>query len=261
MNRFVAYLSLGMLTLSFAHAQVTSVNAVGMVKVSVPAENLLFVSLAFNSDSSGLDDVIGDQLTGSNSPLTSDQVIVWNADSQTYESFWKVDGTGTSFDGKWYLDDGEPTPTPAAIQLEPGSGFWIQNKQEEAQDLVLSGEVPDSQEIVPVQSGLNQVGFPYPVALGINDPEFGITQIANGTDSPLTADRLIIWDADNKTYTAVWLVDNTGFAAFDGFWHYDDGQPTPTRADITINPGQGFWFQRKGAGATSWEPSKPYAWP
>jgi len=261
MKRLLPFIALCFAALSFTHAQVTSVNAVGMVKISAKANSLTFVSLPFVVEGTTLDDVVGDQLTGAGNSGSSDKIIVWDPDTSTYQEFWKVDGTDTAFDGKWYKDDGQFPPVAADVDIVTGRGFWVQSRSDDDQDLIISGEVPSTPVQVTIPLGLAQIGLPYPVEMSVNSPNFDINQIANGAGNSGSADRLIIWDKDAQSYVFLWLVDGTGQATFDGYWHYDDGAFPPVRATNTLAPGDGFWFQRRNGAATNWTPAKPYVWP
>jgi len=262
MKRLLPFIALCFAAVSFTHAQVTSVNAVGMVKANVKGGGLTFLTTPFNSTDTSIDSVIGDQLTGGLSAGQSDRIIAWDSDTSAYAAYWKVTGSGDpAFDGKWFIDDGSFPPTPAEINLSPGDGFWVQSRQAEDQDLILSGEVPDAAIQVSIPVGLSQIGFPYPVSISVNDSGFGITSMATGGLSAGQSDRLIFWNPDTQSYTALWLVEGSGDPTFDGFWHIDDGAFPPTQANVTVEPGIGFWYQRRDASPDNWSPVKPYVWP
>ncbi len=254
-------LAIPMLLAATAQAQVNSVNAVGMVKINIPANKLVFVSLPFVTETTTLDSVIGDQLTGAGNSGSSDRITIFNTTTQSYESFWKVEGTNTSFDDKWYKDDGQFPPVAADVSILLGAGFWIESRNGSDQNLIISGEVPSEDSGVDLVEGLKQIGFPYPVAVNINSPEFMLNDIAVGAGNSGSSDRIIIWDIVNQSYTPLWLVEGVGNPTFDGFWHFDDGQFPPTKADIEIGPGVGFWFERRATGNGTWTPTKPYLWP
>ncbi len=236
---------------------VTSVNAVGMVKRTVKANGLTFVGINFEqSGTPTVDAVIGNQLTGGTSTSASDNIIAWDPSTLSYKTFWKVSGTGNpAFDGKWFIAN---TLTPANITLEPGKGFWVLSRRMTPQEITLSGEVPSAPIVVDLVSGLSQIGFPYPVTMTLNDPANGIAAAANGGTSTSASDNIILWDVDSQTYTTYWKVQGTGNPSFDGKWFLAN---TLTLSNASIEPGQGFWFHKKGLTNASWEPPKPYLWP
>ncbi|MCC5851163.1 MAG: hypothetical protein JJU29_23985 [Verrucomicrobia bacterium] len=264
MKRLIPILAAMAMAAPFAltHAEsVTSVNAVGMVRISIAPNQLTFVSLPFVTAGSGLDEVIGNQLTGGGNSGTSDRIIVFNEQTQSYTAYWKVSGTGTSFDGKWHIDDEVFPPNPENANIQTGVGFWVESRNSAAQDLIISGEVPSEVVEITLPEGLKQIGFPYPVELDVNSPNFDINQVATGAGNSGSSDRLIFWNADAQSYVPLWLVDGTGNETFDGFWHYDDETFPPTRAEITVKPGMGFWFERRNSQSIDWGSPKPYPWP
>ncbi len=258
MKKLIITLALALSASIVAQAQAVYSNTVGMVKLSIEKTSLVFVSYPFESDETNLDTIVGDQLTGAGNSGSSDRIIVWSSDSKTYETFWKVDGTGTAYDGKWYKDDGQFPPVAADVTISTGSGFWVQSRSSEDQELVINGNVPAEPVLVSIPEGLAQVGIPYPVEMNVNSTEFDINAIAKGAGNSGSSDRLIFWDKDTQSYIFLWLVEGTGQAQYDGFWHYDDGAFPPTKADIAIKPGTGFWFERRENSDTSWTPELPY---
>jgi hypothetical protein len=256
-----ALIPLMVLALSGAaiHAQesqsVTSVNAVGMVNVEIPASGLAFVGLSFLTSGTTLDAVIGDQLNGGMSPVASDNIFVWDPVQLRYRNFWKAEGLGESLDGRWYITG---TITPADIELQPGSGFWVQNRSSEVQILTLSGEVPSDSINVNIYPNLTQITFPFPVEMDLNDPNFSLTEIATGGQSTGASDTIIVWNQETQSYRTFWLADNLS-PSLDGQWYILN---SITPADVILQPGQGFWVNfRNSTQLQEWVATKPYLWP
>lgn len=251
---------------SLAIAQsVPSKNAVGYVKVNCVANGLSFVGLSFKSmaGGDGLDEVIGDQLTGGLNSGDSDRIIVWDPIAVQYKSFWKVEGAGDpTFDDKWFIDDGAFPPTAADATLIPGNGFWVQSRQGAVQELTLLGEVPA--EMVwtnGIVNGIQQVTFPFSADIGVNNPTNGLAAAATGGLNSGDSDRLIFWDAGTEQYISLWLVAGAGDPTYDGKWFYDDGAFPPNLATDNLEIGNGFWFQRRDLADVEWKPLKPYTYP
>jgi hypothetical protein len=95
----------------------------------VPGWNLL--SWPILPADTALDAVLGDQLHGTDDPETADRVLVWDGDTQTYESAWYCGGPDCAALGQPYADHwlaGDYSPTD--ITLGPGRGFWYQNRHD-----------------------------------------------------------------------------------------------------------------------------------
>jgi hypothetical protein len=169
-------------------------------------------------------------------------VIAWNAATQEYESFFK-----RSTDEQWWKADRSEL---ADIVLTPGTGFWIVSNQDFAQELVISGGVPTAEYTFTTYDGFNQLGFPYPVALDINDPDFALAAAATGgTSFTRGADQLLVWDAANGEYISFFKSSSTGQ------WHDAISREVAT---YSLNPGQGFWFRKFTTNAAQWVPALPY---
>jgi hypothetical protein len=67
--------------------------------------------------------------TGTDDPQTADQVFYWDAASQSYSSAWFCGGTnceswGPPWANTWLAND----YSPSTITLQPGGGFWYQDR-------------------------------------------------------------------------------------------------------------------------------------
>jgi hypothetical protein len=245
-----------------AAGPVTSVNAVGYAKRTLPPGKLILCSLGFSSMSTNsIDSVFAGQLSGALDSSASDALIKWNPVTQKYENAWKVDGSGLpEYDGKWFIDDGEFPPNPSPMTFSPGEAFWIQSKQVATQEVVFSGEVPNG--VISTNNIVNQMNFvsyPYSAAVGINDPTNGLAACAAGGLDSAVSDALIMWDELAQKYVFMWLVQGSGEIAYDGFWFYDDGEFPPNLATNTLQVCQGLWFRRKAGTGTKWITARPYS--
>jgi hypothetical protein len=253
MKKMILTLALALCASLAAQAQVYS-NTVGMIKIDIPDNGLVFVSFPFEVADYNLQSVVGDQLSGSTSSGSSDRILVWNVNTSKYDTFWKVEGTDTVWDGKWIYDQ-PGQPVEANVNISTGQGFWVQSRSSSQQTLNVNGNVPASPVQISIPLGLTQIGVPYPVSMNVNSPEFDINSIATGSTSSGSSDRLIFWDEDTQTYIRLWLVENTG-TVYDGKWILDE-PGAPQIADFDIIPGVGFWFQRRDL-STNWTPPVPY---
>jgi hypothetical protein len=213
-----------------------------------PGVNL--VSLPLIPSSTAIQDLIGDQLTGASTELYADRIWTWDTDLQDYDYAWLIDGVGPAYDGQWW--DGDPFG-PSGMILEPGTGFWVQSRQGSTQDLALLGAVSAAPEhSVTIVEGIQLIGSAYPVEMTLYEATFA-EDGAYGTTNELYADRVWYWDTDLQDYDYAWLVDGVG-PAYDGKWW--DGDPFG-ETTITLKPGSGYWFQRRGTGSFVWTNPAP----
>ncbi|HSG15233.1 MAG TPA: hypothetical protein VLE70_02775 [Anaerolineae bacterium] len=101
-------------------------NRVGKFSIgAVPGWNLLAWPIL--PAGTTLDEVLGEQLHGASSPSTADHVLSWTAGTQAYDSAWYCVGSACgSWDNHWLAEDFSLTD----IVLEPGHGFWYQNRHD-----------------------------------------------------------------------------------------------------------------------------------
>jgi len=217
-----------MATVSMAQTNVLSQNAVGYVKVTVPANGgLALVRMDFNSiDGSPVtvSTAIGNQLP------QSSVVHIWDAAANQYAS-----PSSVLTRGGWV-----PNPT-----LNRGTGFWLQNASAgpEAQ-VYLMGEVPSALNgggttTVNNIDGVDLIGLPYPVSVAWTSTALSVT-LPQGS-------VLHRWDSVGQSYVSPSSVKTRGG------WI-----PAPGN----IQPGQAFWVDlASNSGLFSWTVVKPYAWP
>jgi hypothetical protein len=109
-----------------------------------------------------------------------------------------------------------------------------------------------------INAGLQMVAYPYPVATNVQ-ALLTTNDGAYANSSPNAADQMIFWTGTN--YLTVFLNDASGpDANLYGKWCYMQGQ-SRVLATNDINPGDGFWYRRRGAGPFNWIEAKPYNWP
>jgi len=235
-------------------ADVPSRNAVGVTKVEVPANKFLLAALPFNDFGGSIQDVFDGQLTGADNPDESDRIYLQSG--VTYDIYWKVEGTGTGWDGKWLSEaDGSHATN---VMLYPGEGFWIENKHGSAQPVAFMGEVPNEGSATNwiSASGFTMLGYPYSAGDYLGSNTTFATSGGYGADNPDEADRLYFYIPATGGYRIYWLVGGTG-TEWDGKWLSEaDG----TLADETFDLGEGAWYQRRAAAGAgfNWVESRPY---
>ena len=193
----------------------------GFVRVELPAGAQTLVSTPFVPFDDSIDAVLSGQLIGSTNENIGDKIFKWDAAKAQYVSATKVDGTGKAeIDGKWFSD--LASRTPSDMTIEPGEGFFIQNRQDFVNVIYLSGEVPleptNSATLLP---SLNLVGYPYSTPIALPDASL------LGSDVLLSGDQLI---------------DPTGELS----------------ATNLLRMGKGYWYRRNSVKARTWDETRPY---
>lgn len=254
---------------SMADTPVRSKNAVGYVRVEIPATNLTIVAAPFDSlNSAGymtLDELVGTHLHGNGDPLLADEIYMW-ADSAYNIAFLNdAQWDDPAIDNKWcYMDNSYPAPcaSNALFNVEPGVALWINNRHD-ATNLYFMGEVPSvSTSVVGVVEGLMMVANPYPVEKTL-DEVIPINSGAYANGDSLLADEVYLW-IDGKYKTAFLNDASWGDDTINNKWCYlgEDLYPVACSSDAAYNlkPGYGFWYHARG-GSFNLNVVKPYDWP
>ena len=186
----------------------------------------------------------------------------WDPDNLWYETAPQLMvRNGDGYDFYYFLNDGldngdgtyspawvDPGATPADIEIDAGTGFWIFDPFNATADYTISGQVPaDSQIERTYPADFNLTANPYPVSFGVEDVIWG------GITGP-------DWDPDNLWYeTAPQLMVRNG-DGYDFYYFLNDGldngdgtyspawvDPGATPVSGTlINGGDAFWFKPTG---------------
>jgi hypothetical protein len=212
---------------------VTSVNAVGMVKITVPANGGLFLA-RYDFITDGQAEVSVTSLLGTEVPVGT-TIYVWDRANQTY--FLPAPRLSQNFLGQksWTRTD---------LNVSLGDAFFIKNASGADEfEVVFSGEVPgegNSNSEITLESVAGFMGFPFPVAVAWTS-----TQLSQSL--PVGA-VLYVWDPLTQAYTLPGPRKSQNFL----------GQILWT-ANPTILPGHGFWIASDVLPSVL-EP-KPYLWP
>jgi hypothetical protein len=238
-----------------AMAQVYT-DPVGFVKVDVVRGGLTMLSVplqaadtALNGDPGCVGDMIKENLTGGTNPAAADNIYVWDAATQKYESYWLLDlPAGGTYDLHWMLGG-----VPTDHVLNAGDALWIERKTagDPAETITFLGWVPmDLTKSVTFVNGLTMFAWPFPTTLAVNDST--LNGVATGGTNPAASDNLYDWNATTGSYTSAWLLNLPGNPN-DGKWLTG---ATPTT--MTFAPGAAFWFERKGLNPITWVCNRPY---
>lgn len=231
-----------------AQDTVTSVNAVGMVRLEVPAGGRFFLArLDFIPNETGtttVSDLLGTELPSGTT------VFVWDRDEQN----WNLAATlSTNFLGETLWSNGQ---TPIAL----GDAFFIRSavNTTEPTTIVISGEVPGANNLVfdensdEYQAVMDNfygfVGFPFPVE--ITPSEFAQSNFA--LSLPVGA-TIFTWDTSLNSGDGGYNLAATKSVNFLG--------ETVWSQLPHIKPGHGFWLSFQSGPPPILPIAKPYQWP
>lgn len=130
---------------------------VGFVRVSIPSNSTQMFALPLSPFDPAVSNLLSGQLTSGKSEVDADRIFKWDAAIQTYEKAVFIDET-------WWSDF--TGGIRSTMTLNPGEGFWVENRQGTNQTILMIGKVPmDMTNAARVFPGLNAVGAPYPATL------------------------------------------------------------------------------------------------
>ncbi len=208
-------------------------------KLIHPALNLASLPLAPFSSPAIL---LADQLHAGGTEETADRLGMLDNTTQQGDFIW----FWLNESREWVSSQ---TGEVEEIELTPGIGFWIENKQSNTQTLTLTGKVPerDSQDQL-IRPGIQLIGSVYPSELSLYQASF-IEDGAFGSNSELYADRVWYWDSTIQDYDYAWLIDDVS-PEYNGKWW--DGQPVFQESLIHLRPGFGYVYQRRASEGFNW---------
>lgn len=242
---------------AFAQGPVYSVNIVGFQKISAGPSQFIMGSTPFIPANTSIQSVLGPGLDGGASPAQGDKIYFWDNVGSTYREYFLYDGgPGDPDNGKWF-DSGYGDPVDT---LSPGSSFFLQNAVGGATNTVtvVGDVVMSAQTTKTIQPGFNQIAYGFSTSRALNDLNF-VHNPADpnsplGTTSPATADQVYIWNPATSNYETYFLYYDGSTDPENNSW-LDSGFGL---ANVTIEPGQGFWYFRQGSTTVTWVENRPY---
>ncbi len=201
-----------------------------------------------------------------NNPGLADQVMVWNAGSQSYLNLALYDlrpyGEEYASQTGWKAFAGfGPTSSYMNPILPAGSAVWIRGTTPQDTQVTMAGEVVMDVAITnPVVSGLQLVSNPFSERTSVFDMDIHVHATGHH-NNPGLADQIMVWDAGSQSYLNLALYDLrpygeeyaslTGWKSFTGF-----GSKTPYINPI-LEPGRGFWLKAVN-GSFEWAKTNQY---
>jgi hypothetical protein len=207
---------------------VTSVNAVGVTKLDLPAG---FSMLACPFSAVGGQALSLDEMFGTNNVPHGSYVFLWVPGSPGSYLMYII------LDGVWYnFNSGDPS---GADKILRGEGFWVYTPTP-VSNLSLAGQVPDS------VSGTNTVDL----TVGYHLLSFAFPQ-----EIPVSQSGLVANEGDYLFKFAGGIY--TMYIYLGGGWYDFNSGDGPL--DITLKPNEGFWYY--STVANTWTQKKTYTWP
>lgn len=258
MKQIAVSLLLCLAAVASVHAQATgtvySLNIVGFQKITVSSnDSYALAAVPFVSDDPNINSVIGDQLTGGDSFDNSDDLLKWDASTQSYKNYFLLGDVGdTNYNFKWIDSSTGEVATDA--DLLASEGFWLRNRQSTTQTVVVVGDVVSASTVTnQIVPGYQLVAYPFSSEILINDASF--TNGATGGDSFDNSDNIVKWNPDTQSYQNFFLLGNIGDPQYN--WKWIDNSTGEVAGNTYLKPGEGFWYRHRGSGF-NWVENRPY---
>lgn len=245
---------------------IVGTNVVGFAGVTVPGSANTIVTVPFEAclgNGSGMlsDLVATNGLAGTASdPAAADQLVVLttnNADL-VYYYYWLQNGQGWKAVTTEVLLPGGTNgivnpPDATNFPVARGLGFWLKRPASSGDaTLYVKGQVSSAKQSTEIRQGLNLVGYGSVQSFSLNQSGIDWTG-AYGTNT-VHSDKILLVNSDGSFAEYFYFVKpSTWPSAYDvcnNKWITKDY----VVASNTIPAGQGFWYQRRGAGSFTFKP-------
>jgi hypothetical protein len=202
--------------------EVLSQNAVGYIKVNLPANKFVSVAQPLNNMGKA-ENKFGETSIAQELPQGS-TVFFWDLAAQNW-------GGGIKGGKGW-------APGQSNKVIAAGEGFFIKSPQDG--EVTITGEVPDEpslDRVIPGNKAFGSLANPYPV-----DFKFGESDVAKNASQGST---VFFWDLAAQNWGGG-IKGGKGWA--------------PGQSNRVVQAGEGF-FLKEAADKTTLTTKKPYTWP
>ncbi len=244
-------------------AEVTSGNIVGYKTMTLnPGYSMLslnWVEVSTANDEIGINDLFSNAEEGSQLKAElsankdfADQILVWNAVNQQYDTFYYRKTTATILGWANYV--GNATTT---VKIPTGVGFWFLRNGTTSASLTFAAQVNAAtlQSHVFEASNYTQFGSGYSANMPFNDARWdwaGDGALAQLSANKDYADQILVWNGATEQYDTYYYRKTT--ATILGWANYV-GNATTT---VSLPIGTGAWYLRNGTSAITADEVKPY---
>lgn len=251
---------------AFADIQpIVGTNVIGFAGVAVPGNANTIVTVPFEaclgSGAGMLSDLVATNgLIGTSDPSTADKLVVLTTNNTdlVYYYYWLQNGQGwTAVTTEVLLPTGTNgvvnPPDATNFPVARGLGFWVKRPASaSATTVYVKGQVSSNKQATEIRAGLNLIGYGSVQSFTLNQSGIDWTG-AYGTNT-VHSDK-------------IWLVNTDG--SFTEYFYFVKPSTWPSSYDVcnnkwitqnyvvasnTISAGQGFWYQRRGAGSFTFKP-------
>jgi hypothetical protein len=172
------------------------------VQITVPAQGKVLSALPFVPFTQSVSDAVRCTYGLGNWPL---KLIRWNATDLGYETL-------DYGDSGWQR---APAENGNLFGLQPGDGFWLENKANQPVNCMIMGRIPVAPYLTNTfLRGLTLFGLPFPTTRALSD-----TPLAE--ELAVNRDRIYAWNGTNYSV----LTDNNYLEVGQGYWCQRNGEP------------------------------------
>jgi hypothetical protein len=218
--------------------------------IGVPFEQCLGAGV-----SGMLSDLVStNNLVHSGTPAAADQLVVLttNGTGRVYYYYWLKTGMGWETNATYKLNGdvevGVYPPPATNFPVARGLGFWLKRPAAAAVDVYVKGQVPTNSVAVMLagNTNLTLISLGNVTNLGLNAENINWgTRYAGVGVTHKGQDKLMVITNGNGAYVTYY---------FSGVKWVDQLGADPT---VMIQPGQGFWYLRRGSSDLTFTPVVP----
>ena len=182
----------------------------------------------------------------------ADQLMMWNPATTAYMNLALYDlrafgaqyATNTGWKAVAGFGPGAAYTNP---MLPAGSAVWIRGATTNDRQVAIAGEVVMAGAATnAIVTGLQLVANPFSEQVALSNLTVHVNAEGHYNNAG-QADQIMVWNAASQTYQNLALYDLRSFGAQYAYltgWKPVSGfGPTSAYVNVTLNPGQGFWFK------------------